>query len=211
MKIRQPIVIVFLVVAILAAIGWTWYANRAKSTPATTTTTTTQVSNLTNADPTDFDSPIKTEYATANAKALEANAADKLAAIEIDIGPDLQTASVMSRYIFVASNNTKNNWLITFSESSGNFIRALVPKEDYLGDPPVMNTALWKYNYVTALQLAEAAGGQTWRASNTLTGLKLTLKHSGANNWLMWIVEYQSDGGGFTVDLDANSGKVITQ
>ena len=101
--------------------------------------------------------------------------------------------------------------MITISEPSSSFIRALVPKSDYLGNLQQMDTKYWKYNYVTALQLAEKNGGQDWRSKNTLASVKLTLRHTGANNWLLWIVEYSSDSDKLTVTLDANSGKVVTQ
>jgi hypothetical protein len=44
-----------------------------------------------------------------------------------------------------------------------------------------------------------------------LTGVKLTLKHAGKKNWLLWIVEYQGASENLTIQLDANSGRVIEE
>lgn len=212
MNWRSPIFIGILIIAILITVGWSYFSKKKAAAPTTQTQTTeTKVSNLTNMDPTDFDETVKKEYALANSKAIEANTGAKIAAIEVEIGKDLLPASINVRYIFTSASDANNNWMITFSEVSGNYIRALVPKADYLGVVSEMNTKLWKYNYVTALQLAEKNGGLTWRESNELTDLKLTLRHAGANNWLEWIVEYHGASGNLTVKLDANSGKVVTE
>lgn len=215
MNFRSPIVLIIVVAAILFVAGWAYYDNwKTKSQLQTTTTQNTsaqKVSNLTNIDPADFDAIVKKEYAVASEKAVAANPGYKLSAIEVEIDKDITPESVNTRYVFGAPSDTLNNWMITISQVSSNYIRALVPKTDYLGNLEPINTSLWKYSYVTALQLAEQNGGLSWREKNTLSNLKLTLRHSGVNDWLLWIAEYTGTNSNLTVKLDANSGKVVTE
>lgn len=221
---RTPIFYAIVGVAIVLTIGWAIYDNiaakrAAKNAASTTETTTTEtatttdipVSNLTNLDPADFDAIVKRESALADQKALEVGSGYLLSTIEVSFGQNLSPDSTSSRYVYSSTADAKNNWMITIAQTSGNYLRALVPKDDYLGDLSAINTKLVKYNYVTALQLAEKAGGMSWRENNKLLSVKLTLRHSGANNWLLWIVQYASSERDFTVQLDANSGKVITE
>jgi hypothetical protein len=211
---KQPIFYGLLVLAIIVTFAWTAIANKIKTSKTAKTTTTTQVttkiSNLSNADPSDFDSITQSEFSSANTKAIADRPDNVISAIEVDLTTSLQATDVNTRYVYTAKSDTTNNWMITISAASGNFIRATIPKADYLGNLTAINTKLWKYNYVTALQLAEKNGGLDWRSKKTLSGIKLTLANSGTNI-LVWTVEYDStDNSNLTVTLDANSGKVIT-
>ena len=211
---KQPIFYGLLVLAIIVTFAWTAIANKIKAGKTAKTTETTQtvtkISNLTNADPSDFDSITQSEFASANTKATAVQADNVISAIEVDLTSSLQATDVNTRYVYTAKSDTANNWMITISAASSNFIRATIPKADYLGNLTAINTKLWKYNYVTALQLAEKNGGLDWRGKKTLSGIKLTLANSGTNI-LVWTVEYDAaDNSNLTVTLDANSGKVIT-
>lgn len=208
---KRPIFWV-VVVIVLAVAGWSYYSKqKTASQNAATETQTPVVSNLTNLDPTDFDDSVKSEFALANTKAAEVNTAYKISAIEVNISKDLTVDSINTRYIYSASTDTKNNWMITISATNQSYIRALIPKDDYAGAISPFDVTAWKYNYVTALQLAEKAGGLDWREANTLTAVKITLKNIGAGNQLAWSVEYSANEGTKTINLDATSGKEITQ
>ena len=212
---KSPIFYGIIVLALVSAIGWSLYSNyTAKKKAAQTAsqqaaTATTKVSNLTNFDSTDFDTVVQQEYALALSKAQTANPTNQLGQVEIEIGSSLLPADTNTRYLFSSPADTVNNWMITISETSQSFIRAMVPKEDYAGNITTINVANWKYNFVTALQIAEKNGGLTWRDSNTLTGAKLTLKNSSAGT-LIWLVEYSGSNGNFSITLDAGTGTVIT-
>lgn len=215
MNSRTLVITAIILIAIISTVGWAYYDKRKddKARLAAEQQNAQQekkVSNLTNLDPTDFDDVVKKEYALSNEKALQADPNRKLCAIVVEIGKNLTPEVVNTRYVFAKQGET-DNWMITISEVSKNYIRALIPKSDYLGDLPEINSKLWKYNFVTALQLAEKEGGLSWREKNTLNGITLTLRHTGANNWLLWIVEYKGENGNFTLKLDANSGKVVTE
>jgi len=212
---RNPIFIGIIVVSLVLAIGWSIYSNNAKkkstqtASQQTTGSTTTTISNLTNFDPSDFKDTTQKEYALAQSKAVTANAQNQLGQIEAEIGSSLLPADVNTRYLFTSPADSVNNWMITISETSQSFIRALIPKEDYAGNITAINTANWKYNFVTALQLAERNGGQSWRDSNTLTGVKMTLKNNGAGT-LIWLIDYSSGSSDFTITLNAIDGTIIT-
>lgn len=209
---KRPIFIIIVIVAIVGALVWSYVAKTIQSNKqkqAQTETTPVTITDLTNVDPTLYDEPVKSEFATARAKAEEVDPKYQLASISVEIPASLGLKSANSRYIFVKDKDTVNNWTITFAADTGNFIRALIPKDDYIGNPPAIDTKLWKFNYVTALQITEKDGGKTWRENNELRGITLTLKHGDPNNWLSWSVNYQGSSGGFVRKIDANSGKII--
>lgn len=207
---RRRIIFIAIAVLIVVILGWGYYANKKSSQQKTATKPTVAViSNLTNLDPSDFDSAVKSEYALANSKATEVDPNYKISEIEVNLDKNLLVDSINTRYIFFSPSDTQNNWMITIAATTGNYIRALVPKADYAGDIIPFDTGLWKYNYVTALQLAEKAGGLNWRNQNTISAVKLTLKKADANNLLAWTVEYNGENGNKIIILDATSGKVV--
>lgn len=209
---KRPAFIIIFAVALCGALVWSYIDKRQQQQAATQNQTTTEtpiIVNLTNVDSTDFDSIIKDDLDLANSKAIAANAQNKLAAIEYELPGDLRPNAGTSRYIYTADNDTGNNWMVTISQSSKNYVRALVPKTDYLGVMQVLNTGLWKFNYVTALQIAEKNGGQDFRDNNTIQNTKLTLMHMPPKNWLEWTVVYQGNNTSLIKIIDANSGQII--
>jgi type II secretory pathway pseudopilin PulG len=205
------VVIVIIVVAIVAALVWSYIDKRSqqKAEESATDTATVQITNLTNVDATEFDQFVKDEYATANSKALEASSKYKLAAIVVELPASLEVNSGTDRYVFASDSDSVNNWVITFSQENQSHLRALIPKSDYIGNVPAIDTSLWKFNFVTALQIAEQNGGMGFREVNNLESVTLTLRHMEPNNWLAWGVEYKAKGTSFEVKIDANSGKVV--
>lgn len=212
---KKPVFIIIVVVAIIVALVWSYVArviNQRKIAQQNAQQTTTEsVKDLTNVDPAEYDEPTKKEYAVASTKAVEADSKNALAAMVVELPASLGVSSGNVRYIFTSNLDPTNNWTITFSQETGNYIRAVIPKDDYMGNVPGMDTKLWKFNYVTALQIAEKEGGKDWRDNNELKGVTETLKHSDPNNWLTWTVEYQGVNSVFSTKIDANSGKVVTE
>lgn len=208
---KKPIVILIVGIAIVIALIWSYVSKtiEAKKTASEqNNASSVSMLDLTTVDAKDYDELIKTQLATANTEALKADSGNRLVAIEITL-PSLLLKSGESRYIFTSPNTPEENWVMTFSEETGGTLRAKIPKVDYMGDLPAMNTSLWKYNYVTAIQIAEKNGGKEWRQTNGLYTAKATLKHGGENNWLIWYITYQSGDNTFEKQLDANSGKVL--
>ena len=209
---KKPVVIIIVVVAIVGALIWSYVSNllaQRKANQASQQAAEQTITDLTNVDPINYDEPVKKEYALASAKAKEVNPNYQLAAVEVDLPASLALNSGNDRYIFVADKDKVNNWVITLSLETGNFIRSLIPKEDYMGNPAVLDNKLWKFNYVTALQIVEKDGGKTWRENNDLQSVTLILKHTDPNNYLTWSVTYQGENSSLFKKIDANSGKVL--
>lgn len=214
MNFRQPAIYIIIFVSLAIALGWSYFSKKKdvkveNKTKTTVQTTQEKISNLTNIDPADFDSITKETYAIASSKSLEANSGNQIAAIEVKVDGSLSPDTILTRYVFNSTNDSSNNWVISFSGKSNKYIRMLTPVKDFMGTLSPMNTKAWKYNFVTALQLAEKNGGLTWRENKKLQGVKLTLKHTGTKKWLLWVVEYEGEKDNFTVQLDANSGRVV--
>lgn len=211
---KKPVTIIIIVAAILIALVWSYVDKRAAEKKAADSAKQAQeaaesISTLANIDPADYDELVKGEYAKAIAKATEADPKNVFSAMVVELPGDLALNSGNDRFIFSSEADSANNWTITFSELTGNSIRAKIPKDDYLGALSPINTSLWKFHYVTALQIAEKNGGKEWRESNEMTDAMLTLKHGEPNNWLTWTVEYNAKGSKFVKQIDANSGKLI--
>jgi len=209
---KKPVVIIIIVVAIVGALVWSYVSNliqQRNEKQAAEQAAEQTITDLTNVDPVNYDEPVKKEYALAAVKAKEVNSNYQLAVVEVDLPASLALNSGNDRYLFVTDKDKTNNWVITLSLETGNFIRSLIPKDDYMGNPQVMNTKLWKFNYVTALQIAEKDGGEAWRESNTLESVTLVLKHTDPNNYLTWSITYQGKGSSLFKKIDANSGKVL--
>lgn len=208
---KRPIFIVIVLVAIVVAMIWSLFTKTAeqKKIRENEAKSTVSAIDLTTIDADDFDEVVVKELSSANEKALAANPSYRLAAVEINL-PSLLVNSGETRYIF-SDEASADNWTITFDQKTGSFLRARIPKDDYLGGLPTMNTNLWKFNFVTAIQIFEKSGGLEWRNSNGFSNAKLTLKHGGKSNWLLWYVEYKSGDATFSKVIDANSGKLIEE
>jgi len=211
---KKPVTIIIIFVAIIIALGWSYYESWSESRKNSTTitdTTPVQIIDLATVDSAEFDETVRDEYALAKSKALEAKGSNTLRAIEIEL-PSVEINSGNNRYVFANPEDTENNWTITISQLTSNYIRASIPKNDYMGDLEELNTKLWKFNYVTALQLAESNGGLTFRENNSIASVKLILKHFSPNNWLLWHVTYTSTTDNeFSVKIDSNSGEIIEE
>ena len=208
---KRPVVVIIIVVAIVIALVWSYVSNSIKDKASVSQDpVTTQLLDLTTIDPTEYDDAIKREFAAAKSKAEASDINNKLSAIEITL-PSLELNSGDTRYVFSSATNTQINWTITYNQKTGNMLRASIPKEDYLGNILAMDTSLWKFNYVTAIQIAEKNDGLKWREQNGLSNVDITLKHGGKDNWLLWTVRYTSGGATFTKMIDSNSGKVVAE
>ncbi|MEI6498838.1 MAG: hypothetical protein WCO23_02660 [bacterium] len=217
MKYFTHVIVPLLVILLLASIFTAATAikyNKDRITGESTTQnslTAQNISNLTNINPADFDSIVKNEYSLSSLNAKEVQADNQLSAIDIEVASDLKPSSVTSRYVYSSANDATYNWLMTFTQLSNNFTRMLIPKEDYLGQLTVINTKLWKFNFVTALQIAEKNGGMKWRENNDILGIRLTLRHTEPKNWLLWTIEYKGKEGNLILRIDANSGRVVDE
>lgn len=211
---RKPIFYVFLLLALVFAGVWIYYSSKNKTAETTTGTTETKtetISNLTNVTASDYTSLITDQISIADAKAAEADKKNQLIGVEIRLPQSLGKSSGDTTYIYSSTSDTVNNWLITLSNSTNNFIRAKTPKADYFNGAVAINRTYWKLSYIEALQAAEKNGGMSFRAANTLSGMKLTLKNGDPNNYLYWYVEYDSDDNFQIIQIDADKGTIVEQ
>lgn len=183
---------------------------------ATTTTSDTILSttNLTNVDPLSLDDLITTNYNLAKSKAQDWQADSVLVNITIKLPRNLAYKQAAETYVFGSNSNPTNWFSFSISEQSSKYIRAVIPKEDYLGsDIKPINATYWKMNYLKAFQLAETNGGSTFRGANTNTDIVTTLANDEPKGWLWWKIEYKStDTGKFLIiKVNPNDSTVIDE
>jgi hypothetical protein len=215
MNFKKPIYIILAIVALGIAITWNYIDTKVKSKQQADQAQTDQetaetIADLSNAKPADYDTITKEEYALSNTKALEVNQLLRLNAVLVSIGTDLQPSGVQTRYVYSTGVNAKENWIFTINQNSGSFIRSMIPREDYLGAYPVLDTKLWLQNYVAALHTAEKNGGSSWRDSNSgsFLGITMTLKMEAAV--IVWEVDYRaSDIDDLVLTINANTNALV--
>jgi len=153
--------------------------------------------NLLTIDPNTLSTEIAQGKDLAETKAKEWQNNAKLVAVQVEIPASLKKTSVSSRYIFNSLGVSAWYWTIALTATNENYVRALIPKEDYIAsDLKVVLEDFWQENYAEALQAAEENGGATWRETNNMGGATLVLSRGQPNSWLYWQVEY--------IALDAN-------
>jgi len=186
-------------------------------TPTTTEspTPTSTGTDITTIDPNSIAEESKANFSLAEKKASEWSNSAVLYAVSIKIPNTLNPSEVVEVYTFGSPAALQNWWTISISVRTGNYIRAVIPKEDYLGSNLIpVARKYWKINYVEALQTAEKNGGKEWRDS--ISGdiqINETLMHTDPNNYLYWVVDYQTLSGSdkLTVKVDANTGEVAKE
>lgn len=215
---KKPIFIGAIALLLVIIVVWSFLANRnsAENTATDQSTTTgdttiSTASDLTTADPSDFDDIAKAELLAATKYAVEFNPDFKISVVEVQIGASLQKESIVTRYAFSTPKDVRNNWIYTTDQSNGSFLRALIPKADYLGEIVPINMTLWKYNYISALQTADKNGGSDWRGKNTLHGITATLKESADLKKLYWTLEYKATDNSYVAVIDATTLQISQQ
>lgn len=215
---KQPIFLGILALALIITLIWSFVSN--KNTPTETATEETTTSGDTvqateigilTATPSDFDITMNDQVIAATKFATEFNPEFKLSLIEIFIDSSLQEDSIVNRYAFSTTKDVRNNWVYTTNQKDGSFLRALIPKADYLGDIVPINISLWKYNFVSAFQQADKTGGSDWRGKNTLLDVTMTLKESADLKKLFWTIAYRSADSSYNAIVDATTLEISQQ
>ena len=182
------------------------------SSSATTPSVTEQsASTLKSASATTFDTPIANAVSTAQTKAKLWQDDAVLHYVSVEIPSDLVLNTATDTYVYGSSKDQADWWTYSLSEKSSKAIRAIIPKEDYLGSSiSPINTQYWKMNYVEAFQLADANGGSDFRSKHSDAKITLYLSHRDPNQWLWWTVEYKTPAGDlFTLLVNPNRGEVV--
>lgn len=173
-----------------------------------------QKNDLTDVDPSGLKSGINSNYELSKEKVKSWKENAKLYSASAKIAPTLDPKDVVEIYTYGSPDWSNWWWTISISARSGNYIRAIIPREDYLGTnlQPVA-IKYWDLSYVEAFQIAERNGGKDWREKQTeLIQTTATLAHSDPSNYLHWVVEYQTISGSEkkSVKINAYTGEVVT-
>lgn len=182
-----------------------------KTTETTTTATTTPA--LLAAETSSIDSIFKANLEQAKTKAKDWKTDALLSAVNIKLPKSLETNKAIETFIFGSASDTANWWTFAISENSGKFVRAIVPKEDYLSEvTKPIDTNYWKINYLEALQIAEANGGKTFREANQDVQITLTFGQTQPKGWLWWLAEYKTETGeSLKVRINASDKSVVDE
>lgn len=177
---------------------------------------TPQADDLTNLDSSTALEEITANFNTAKQKAALWQTDATLYSSSAKITKSLQWEDVIEVYTFGSPSQPAFWWTISISVRSKNYVRAIIPKEDYLGANLVpVRTQYWKINYVEAFQIAEKNGGKEWREKQKDNNYQTTttLVHGEPKGYLYWMIEYQLTDGSDkkTIQIDANSGEVINE
>lgn len=191
--------------------------NRQAPTPAPTDEqpsqqdeSSTNTGALLTAHPQEFDAKITNRLNQATNAAHAKFADAKLVYFEITLSLDLEPEQGREIYVFRSEKIPDEWWTYSFDQSTGKSVRAIIPKEDYLGFDNLnpIQTQYWTTNYIEAFQIAEDNGGKIWRQDNTVTQIKLVIMHRQPRGWLWWTVEYTNSAENSLVRLiNANADR----
>lgn len=165
-------------------------------TPEPTVSATPITIDLTNTDPLTIKTIVENNFNLAKQKATEWKGDAQFYSMTVKLPPDLSLNNATETYVFGSESDRDYWWTIAIAESTNKYIRALIPKSDYLGNllRPVAMDYL-KTTYLQAFQVAENYQGAAYRTANNGTEVTITLSHGEPKNWLWWIVEYKSPQG----------------
>jgi hypothetical protein len=217
---KKPIFLIIIVVAIIVAGIWAYVSNRnekkvaeekvAEEQAAIDSQAQPLVADLTNIDAGEINDSVKNQSEIADSNATSADSKNRLVAIDIQLPKSLAQGSGTTNYIYTSTADRIYNWVISISNSSEAFVRSKVYKNDYLGDLTAINRDFWKLNYVQALQTAEKNGGLDFRNYYDTSSVRLLLKNGEPKDWLYWYVTYTATGQVKSIQIDANSGAIMS-
>lgn len=196
MKFNQKLITLGLTMTILLTMTGLSCNLFKKKTADTTTPTTTTTPALLAAESTSINQLFNANLELAKTKAKEWKNDAVLYAVNIKLPKDLGTNKAIETFVFGASSDALNWWTFAVSENSAKYVRAIVPKTDYLSTiTKAIGMSYWKINYLEALKIADANGGKAFREKNADAQITLNLSQTEPKGWLWWIVDYESASG----------------
>jgi len=185
-------------------------SSQTQSQQGSETKTTTTEENITQMSPDLFSSDAQANLQLAQQKAAQWQEDAAFVALQIKL-TSLKPKQGVETYVFDSPTVSGYHFLVTISQQSQKYIRALVPVEDYLGASLLpIDFKYWQLNYVEALQLAEKQGGSEFRKRHSDWMIELTLRREPPNNWLYWRIEYSSGAGDkWSIWVNPYSGEVV--
>lgn len=147
-------------------------------------------------EPSSVDATVTTNKENADKKAKLWKADAALVHYSVKLPGDFSLNNAVETYTYGSASDAYNWWTIVFSGKTGKSVRALIPKEDYLGTTlQPIDTKFWKSNFVNALQLAEVNGGSDYRDNHEAVETSINLSVGQPKNFLWWKVDYSSSSG----------------
>lgn len=194
-----------LIVAGGALLGWHFLS---KKTVSTTINTTTSGNDFTNQDSTTTTTQTKANLARAQIAASAWKNDAQFTALNFKVPGDLNPASLSETFVFGSVQDT-DNWFTYSIDPTGKFVRAVIPKADFLGSSlQPISQQYWKKSYVDILRTADDNGGTAYIAQHPETQVTVTLEQSQPKNWVWYIVEYNSSAQAQKILINANDGLI---
>lgn len=165
------------------------------------------------ADSMNYDATITANFEQAEISALAWQKDAQLMLVSVKLPSDLSLNNSTNTFTYGSENVFDYWWTYSLAESSGKTVRALVNKDDYLGNnvKPI-NKTYWRTNYIEAFQIADNYGGKEFRQNNPNTAISLTLSVSEPKGWLWWLVEYKTPlGENFSVRINPNDQTIVNE
>lgn len=165
-----------------------------------------------NIDPTSLDATLKESFNLAESKSKLWRQDAQLVHYSVKIPNGFTIGTITETYSYGSTADPFNWWTITISAKNNKVVRALIPKEDYLGTNygPIPQR-FWKINFIEALQLAEINGGSDYRKGKANVEATATLAISEPKNYLWWAIEYRSSTGDpYKLLINPSTKEVVT-
>jgi len=190
----------FLIIGLIMTISFAGLScKKSNPNPNVTPSSTTSASgtnDLTTVIPSSLDVSLKTYLDQAKLRAREWKQDAVLAQVTVKLPIDLVAGEASQTYTFGSASDSLNWWTMSISEITGKYVRAIIPKEDYLGNSLTpINEYYWKENYLSAFQIAELFSGKEFRKNNKDVLVTITLANGEPKGWLWWNVEYKTQDG----------------
>lgn len=208
MNYKVTIFGVIILIGIIAAGAWFYFNSQQTSIdqPATDTDTSkdatsdqnstdqTPKQTLANISPEDYQTQFDKNFQTSKTKAVEWQKNAQFVFLQISISSDLNLKKITETYTYQAPSENYYLWTANI-DLEGNFLRALIPKTDYLSDQKLkqINIKYWNANWIKAFQSAEASGGKEFRDQyGDELEIYANLGYLGPKNFLAWEIKYRS-------------------
>lgn len=121
---------------------------------------------------------------------------------------NLNPKSLTETFVFGSAQDNDNWWTYSI-DTDGKTIRAIIPKDDFLGkDLQPIQENYWLKSYVETLKMADENGGLDYKAKYPEAEVTLTLAQIQPKNWLWYIVEYRSATNSKKIRVSAYDGKI---
>ncbi len=129
-------------------------------------------------------------------------------AYNFNVPANLSPNSVVETFIFGSAKDADNWWTCSV-DSKGKTLRAIIPKDDYLGSnlSPISEQYL-KISYSEALKTADDKGGIVFKSQYPDNSEVLTMTQSAPNNWLWYVIEFKSTDKNQKIRISANDGNI---